>query len=310
MGEGLESSILASEVEGYYFADPVPIIETYSETLRSDYDADIVIVISHDSGASLNAPLANFKDSARIDAVFNGHSHRSDTGKINHMPTIISGSSGSHIGHVQLHLREGEVIQSTARNLGPQSDSRLNQPSPHIEDLINEYYEEIIHYYEADLEASNNLDQRSLTEWMSTLMKQATNADFGFQNTGGTRDTFRSGDPVSKARLYDVFPFDNTVVTTYVPGSEVENLMNGNPYFATNIDRDDFDPNETYKIATNDYVFYHPANNTTEGENITYKSLEMFDIAVYAYEKMNELGNAFDLSLIDEVPYYDNWHSE
>lgn len=307
MEAGLESSILASEIEGYYFADPVPIIEDLSKTLRSAYDADIVVVISHDRGETLNVPLANFDEASRIDAVFNGHSHQVEASKINHMPTLISGSSGSHVGHVQIQVVDGVVHNATSRNLGPQSDARFNTPSRHIESVIESYHEAISPLYEPDLTAKGFQSQRDLTQWMSQLMMDATNADFGFQNTGGTRDTFQDKEPVSLARLYDVFPFDNTVVTVSVEGREVQSLMNGNPNYATRIDMDTFDLNETYKIATNNYVFYHPFNALQEGQDITYKSLDLFDLAVHAYQQMIDLGDQFDTQMPFNIEYYDQW---
>ncbi len=310
MGYGLESSILASMVEGYYFADPVPIIEEYSQYLRSEKDADIVIVISHDSGSDLNYPLSQFDENARIDAVFNGHSHRTETDKIGSMPTIISGASGSHVGQVQIQWRNGEIINATAQNLDESSDARFNTPHPGIEETIAFYQEEIEHLYASDLSADGYQSQADLTRWMSRLMLEATDSDFAFHNTGGTRDTFESGEAVSIARLYDVFPFDNTVVTVEVSGEEVLSLMEGNGNYALKDGIGQVDPDATYKIATNNYVFYHPRNNTTEGENIIYKPLEMFDLAVEAYWRMVEAGDTFSTSHDIGMNYYTEWFEE
>ncbi len=310
MGYGLESSILASMVEGYYFADPVPIIEEYSQYLREEKAADIVVVISHDSGTTnnnMNFRIAQFDESSRIDAVFNGHSHRVDTDKINGMPTIISGSSGSHVGHVQIQFQHGEVVNSTARNLSPSDDARFNTPHSDIESLIAFYQEEIDHLYFSELTTAGFQSRSALTHWMSRLMLKATDADFAFQNSGGTRDDFYDGEAISIARLYDVFPFDNTVVTVEVDGHEVMNLIDGNSGYASTIHANDIDLNATYKIATNNYVFYHPRNNTQYGENIIYKPFEMFDLAVEAYHRMVESGETFSTEYPLDITYYESW---
>ncbi len=307
MGYGLESSILAPMVEGYEFADPVPIVEEHARRLREE-GADVVLLISHDGGDYLNPRVLNLPEDAKVDAIFNGHSHRNSANLVNNTPVLISGSSGSHVGHVELMIRDGEVYHATAQNLTANDDHRLREPSPSIAAIIESSLLEIEQLYEGVMPTSRSVSRDELTVWMSELMMLATDADFGFQNSGGTRDSFYAGESVSVARLYDVFPFDNTVVVADVPGYLVERLMDFNSGYAAK-GSSDVDPSETYRIATNNYIFYHPSNDlVANSENTMVLELEMFDLAVEALERMAAVYDAFDTDHPHLMTYYETWY--
>lgn len=308
MGYGLESSILASMVEGYYFADPVPIAQDYATYLRTERDVDVVVFVAHASGSAwnLNSRLSAFEGDARIDAIFNGHSHRTETGVINGVPSIISGANGSHVGHLQLQFKDGEIVDFSVGNLDEYADIRLRTSHPDIAWMINEYLDEIAHLYEPVISSAGNQSSFDLTRWMSRLMLEATGADIAFQNTRGTRDSFYSGEPVSVARLYDVFPFDNTVVTAVVPGHLVRNLMDGNPGYAKavgTISNDGY-----YKIATNNYVFLRPQNNLSVSEDIDFLALEMFHLAVEELYRQAEIHDGFSTNHPVLIGHYQDWY--
>lgn len=307
MGYGLESSILAPMVEDYVFTDPVPVVEEHARRLREE-GADIVLLLSHDGGDYLNHAVLNLPDDAQVDAIFNGHSHRARADVIGNTPVLISGSSGSHVGHVELIMRDGALYHATAQNLSAYDDHRLQEASATIESVIDEYMVEVDHLFTGMMPAARNISRSDLTVWMSELMMLATDADFGFQNSGGTRDDFFNGETVSIARLYDVFPFDNTVVVADVPGYLVENLIDFNSGYASK-GSITIDPYETYRIATNNYIFYHEGNDlVANSDNITVLELEMFELAVEALERMADVYDVFDTNHPHLIDYYETWY--
>ena len=308
MGEGLESSILAPMVEDYEFADPVPIIEEISTYLRSEKDVNIVIVISHDSGSRLNYGLALLEEEAKVDAIFNGHSHQTNTGTYGGIPAMISGANGSHIGHMHLVIEDGEVIDHNMNNMTQSSDYRLQEKHPDVEALLEEYLLEVEHLYNPILDAETGISRNDLTFWMSTLMAKATGADVGIQNSGGTRDYFTEGEAVSIARLYDVFPFDNTVVTAEVKGDILLNLINHNSQYFSTVDT--IDPDETYTLATNNYVFLRDGNNLEDSSNIIFHEIDMFYLAVEELLRQAEIYDHFNVNRDILIPYYDEWYDE
>lgn len=308
IGEGLESSILAPMVEDYRFADPVPIIAEYAEYLRTEEAVNIVIVISHDSGRDLNTRVAALEGVQNIDAVFNGHSHQTNTNVLNDTATMISGANGSHIGHMHLVIEDGAVIEHNLRNITDFHDNRLKEPNQAVETILESYLLELEHLYTPILPTEEAISSNELTYWMSELMMRATGADIGVQNSGGTRDYFIKDEAISIARLYDVFPFDNTVVTADVKGDILLDLLNYNSNYYTLLDT--IDPSKTYRLATNNYVFYRESNNLTSAENIVFYDFQMFYLAVEELLNQAELYDHFSINREILLGHYEQWYDE
>ena len=64
-----------------------------------------------------------------------------------------------------------------------------------------------------------------LGQWSSDMFRQATKADIAFQNGGGLRTSIPEG-VVTMGNLYEVAPFDNTLVTLDMTGEQVLQVLN------------------------------------------------------------------------------------
>jgi len=304
IGYGLESSILAPMVEDCEFKDPVPIAEEKAEYLRSEKGADIVLLLTHAGPDDLNTRVSFFEEEARIDAIFNGHTHQERIDYLGDMPAIESGSNAELIGHVQFTLEDGEIQNAVANNLDENDDSRFDTPHPDVTAIIDDYRQEIDHLFDPVTQADGNQERWHLADWMARIMKKSTDADVGIHNYGGTRDNISDGDDLSIAKLYDIFPFDNTVVTSEAPGHIIQDLMDSNNYAA----KVDIDPDETYKIATNNYIFHNERNSLEAlSENIIHKEFEMFELAVGILDWKADTYGRFDTTDAIDLGYYDTW---
>ena len=312
IGYGQESSIMASMVEDYTFADPVPIVREHARTLRQEKGADVVVLASHDGLDTYNdtyARLSRAQDDGRIDAIFAGHSHRAQTRLVEgRVPALIAGANGSHVGHMELTLEAGELSDISMRTLTRFDDERLRHEHPDITRRIEEAKEPMEDVFESTLESGDDYSQWALTRWMAHLMMETTGADIGYQNTGGTRDSFHAGEALSPARLYDVFPFDNNVVTATVSGEVALDMIGSNPY-AADIPGD-IDKDETYKVATNAYVFHSPYNALEAGESINHKPFSLYDLAAHKYSVLEEQGEPFTARNTPSVEHYTQWWSD
>lgn len=76
------------------------------------------------------------------------------------------------------------------------------------------------------LRAPGGLDS-AMGNWMTDLMRAATGSDVAIQNTFGIREDLRAG-PVRMRDVYEVMPFDNTLVTLRLSGARLEKLVRDN----------------------------------------------------------------------------------
>ena len=301
IGYGIESSIATSKVSDYYFADPVYWAGYYTEYLRNEEDVDLVLVVLHDDGRnSFNQTLSTWTGSKKVDAVFNGHSHQSYTYSYSRsgvdMPEIQSSSNGRQVGKVSFTFDyQGLVTSASASNLTSSNESRLSTPSTRIQTIIDGYIAEVAPLLnETIITAGESISKSSLTFYMAKLMRMATNSDIGFHNSGGTRDDIYDGEPITVAKLYKIFPFDNKIKTSYILGSEINQYISSyGSYYDIRPGISSFDNNTYYKVATNDYVFDMVDNPFIYGNQIEDTGILIRDILETVLRNQADLGLSF-----------------
>ncbi len=95
--------------------------------------------------------------------------------------------------------------------------------------------------------AARDLERDDLKALAERVMKERLGADFGLQNDGGVRHRVPKG-AVTVRRLWEVFPFENTLVLVRVRGSRLPGSVAG---------RTRLSPDRIYTVATNTFVADH-----------------------------------------------------
>jgi 2',3'-cyclic-nucleotide 2'-phosphodiesterase (5'-nucleotidase family) len=316
MGFGLESSIATSRVEDYYFDDPIPWTAYYAEHLRTVEDVDIVIVSIHGNSQFTNQGIGNLTGNQRVDVLFNGHSHSTYETFISRngvdLPIMQSGANGSAVGKVHLALNEnGEVLSYTAQNLNRFSESRLNTPSSLIDAVLSEYLHEVDALLNETIIISGSYYSRNdLTEYMAKLIRTSVDADFGIHNYGGTRANLDSGQNITVATLYEIFPFDNKIKTVELLGSEIKSYISnsGSVFvsYGSGLTYENIQNNTYYLVATNDYVFDLTSNPFIYGENPIDTGILIRDLWETVLRNRAEISNYFYINdpIILEMSVY------
>jgi 2',3'-cyclic-nucleotide 2'-phosphodiesterase/3'-nucleotidase len=80
---------------------------------------------------------------------------------------------------------------------------------------------------EADLGTSGTGLDSPIGNWMTDAMRRQAGADLAFQNTAGIRAGMKKG-PVRMRDLYQVMPFENTLVKLKMTGRQVQKLIEDN----------------------------------------------------------------------------------
>ena len=100
-------------------------------------------------------------------------------------------------------------------------------------------------------EARSEYPQPRLKSLIEAAMKEATGAELAFMNPGGIRDRLRRG-PLVARDVWNVMPFDNTVVVGKVKGKQLPASVTAGQTV---------DPEREYSLAINDFT---AANQPTQ----------------------------------------------
>ena len=257
IGHGLESSIANSKVADYEFADPIYWTNYYTDILINDFGVDMVIAINHGDDDNYNQQISGNDD---IYAVFNGHRHYDAVDLYGGIPVIQSSSNGRYVGHVLFDIDSNNNFDlNLYENINGYDESLLLSPHPDVKTMIDGYVDQIETLLnDAILFSSRSYGRDELTIYMAEIMRNEANADIGFHNYAGTRDSLGDGQAITVATTYKIFPFDNEIISAKLLGSVILDLLrNDSLGYSIRADLNvmDIDPDQYYWVATNSYVF-------------------------------------------------------
>jgi 5'-nucleotidase/UDP-sugar diphosphatase len=277
--------------------------------------AEIVIALVHlgiyDSPRRGSKRLAS--EVAGIDLIVDGHSHtRLDAPLVvKHgasdwtTPIVQAWQWGLVVGRVDLRFGGGRVTDLTFATIpinlktvekGPDGSPTYSLVSEEIleDPVLVAALQGYVHRVDTLLServgravaALSSKDGRSQETPLGDLVADATlwysrhlEVDFAFQNAGGIRTGLPPGE-ISRKAIYEVLPFDNTVVVLTLRGSDIEELFHhisrlpegagGFPQVSDGVSftinrvtcrcedvrirGNPLDPTKTYRIATNSYL--------------------------------------------------------
>lgn len=296
-------------VEAFEFRSPETVMNEWLPVLRAQ-GVDLVVVLSHlpawqnqATGEIVGDAAKLAADAPGIDAIVSGHSHQLVAGKVAGVPLVQAYYSGRALGKISLvySKRDKRVLLSSVAALPtPLSEGRKD---PAVEAVVAAAQAEIapvknLAVGRTALELTHDRYTLSLLgQWASDIFRQTAKADIAFQNGGGLRTSIPAG-VVTMGTLYEVAPFDNTLVTMDLTGAQVlevlnhgiNNAKNGMVQFSglwVRIDSSQpwgsqvlevrlsdgalLDPAATYRVVTNDFLVAggDEFNMFKQGKNIT-----------------------------------------
>lgn len=287
MGYGQESSILTRFVKDYEFADPINIISTNATYLRANENCDVVVVATHDYDENTNDRIAKLTGNSVIDAIFCAHTHQNIT-------EAVTRSDSKSIPVVQCSHKNNtakEVVIKIDEN-GNYSDYKVNQYYPElysissdVQALIDKYQDKIDESNEVIGTTSGALYKKTLGTFATESLINHTyqgntfgDIDVSIINTGGVRATIDSGD-ITRADVFEVFPFNNAVVIVNLSGALIKSLYSENEGYLYMGLSDSIgssylllDDDTIYQLAVIDYVFegtyYYQFKNLAKSDYI------------------------------------------
>jgi 5'-nucleotidase len=219
------TTTLPAHVRGLAFGDPAAAVRGVLPAARAA--ADFVVVVAHEGvacdSAACRGPaidLARQLDSGSVDLIVAGHHHRVAETRVNGIPVVAAGSSGSAIGVVDFVRVSGRRDVRT-KLVTPYAD-RV-RPDPEVAALVarqRRVTDSLTSRPVARLRLPLRREgaEYPLGRLVADAHRNIARADVAIMNNGGIR-TDLPGGPVTYGQLYNVLPFANRLLRLSVSGA-------------------------------------------------------------------------------------------
>ena len=234
----------AENVKTLEFKDAAVAAQIWIDYLKSGKDEngvpDVIVALTHIGakqdayGSDLTKPVTGEEienlcnNVTGLDAVVTGHSHSSVSGYINNIPVIQGYKNGRAYGKLTITMNADGTLEEivpalnnaykTKDDVTPDAaalkayDKWNTELSPILDKVLGQASDTFTH---------SKLDNVSvLGRWVCETMAKKVNTQIAIQNGGGLRRDIPSGD-ITYGTLYEVMPFDNTLVTMDLLGSDI-----------------------------------------------------------------------------------------
>ncbi|QIV96264.1 2',3'-cyclic-nucleotide 2'-phosphodiesterase/3'-nucleotidase [Allofrancisella inopinata] len=241
------------------------------------------------------------KNVAGISAVLSGHSHMLVSGYLNNVAVVQGASQGKNISvlHYDCHTTANEckvtpeVINLSKATKNLPSDKGIKKILDSYTTTIKGELEKVITKAPSSLsnQAQDGYYNIPLTYTLADIIKTATVSNVALLNSHGIRRSLPSGD-ITYSMLYEMLPFDNTIVTLNIRGDDLLELIKHSlspkegeqlgVFAGINIDLDKagniskvlvgdqpLDLDRVYKIATIDFLI-------TGGDGFVFKGVKNY----------------------------------
>lgn len=222
----------------------LPAIQTL-KTLVSEVSqkSDIVIALTHVGVRHDELIASEVQD---VDLIIGGHSHTvlRKASEVNGVRIIQAGEYGYYIGRIDMTVDTDEDSIVDFKYALVEVAAPM-ESDPETAKIVDEWENKVKDIVDRPLaEAVTDLSKMDMVFIAEAAFLESTGADYSHQNSGGTRGAIRKG-AFSYRTIWNIFPFENTLVTAEISGKDIPQHFYGH---------EPIDPAKTYRIVTNSFV--------------------------------------------------------
>lgn len=225
-------------VKDIEFRDPIKSANEWAKYLKTGNRTDYVIALTH-LGAFQDSKTLEITGEAadmakavkNIDAIITGHTHTTVSGYVNNIPVV----QGYYNGRGLAKLSIGFNIQGKMIGIKPSVDELYKRTNLVEDPVVKSIYEkwekelapilnEVIGTTDKELSHDKSKGVSLLGEWTCDVMKKTAGTQIALTNGGGLRTSIPEGD-ITMGRMYEVMPFDNTLVKMQLKGSDLKRVI-------------------------------------------------------------------------------------
>ena len=223
----LKQSVLPDNMNELATLDPVNSIMKYVEELQDK--TDLIVVLSH-NGFREDSVLAT--QLREVDAIFGGHSHTRlhQPVRVNDILICQAGANGQFLGHLSATVDpetksitdyQYQLIETVAGNIksSPAVARIVDSLEATIEGEMNKVIGELKTPW-----VRNSRDESNIGNWIADATREYFQTDIAFHNSGGIRKGLSTG-PVKVRDVWEISPFDNTIMIIQISGDQLLYLL-------------------------------------------------------------------------------------
>lgn len=276
------------------FEDPAISVNKYAKQLKEVDKVNAVVVLSHLGATTDNdkKPVGEAVDLAKavtnVDAIIAAHDHKFTNVEVNGVKVIEAGYNGRGLGILTFDFDEsGKLVKLNSNVDEVYNRVKEIEADETVLEIVKKYktdlqplLDEEVAKLDKDLSHDRNDGLTPLGIVVSEAMRKITGADIAITNGGGIRAPLSAG-MLTMGDLYTILPFDNTLYTMTLKGTDVikaiehgimpanmgwgqfsgvkvwydETAKAGSRVTSVRLaDGSKLDPNKEYKVVVNDFM--------------------------------------------------------
>jgi 5'-nucleotidase len=210
-------------VKDVQFLDVVRTLEQILPSLQKT--SDFVIVLGHLAPPEELRVARAFPE---IKLIISGHSHTELQQPIHESNALIvrTGSFGRFVGRVDLDFEDRKLKKLSTQLI----EAKGVDADPEALKAVEPYRAKVERQMDTVLgEATSSFSRivqegGALLNLVTDAYRARTGAQFAFANTGGVRTSLPAG-PITYGKIFEIFPFENTIVTMKITGAQLRRSL-------------------------------------------------------------------------------------
>ena len=235
----------AENIKNLEFRDPAKAAQEWADKLKDgslpEGKADVVIALTHigtsqDKDGKITGEVVDYKlcDVKSLDAVISAHSHQPVCGTVSGKPVVQGYYNGRSLANLKMFFDNSNKLLKIEPNLDDlykrqdslKNDSESEAAYEGYENELKPKLEEVVGVTDTDLphDSRGYHGTSVLGKWTCDVMKDYAKTQIAITNGGGLRKPLTKGN-ITMGDLYEVMPFDNTLVKMNMLGKDIKALI-------------------------------------------------------------------------------------
>ncbi|MBS4201737.1 5'-nucleotidase C-terminal domain-containing protein [Bacillus sp. FJAT-49732] len=233
--------VMASGIQDIRFTDEAAAVNKYTEELKAQ-GIKAIVVLAHvpgnQSGETATGQIANLakKTDDEVDVIIAAHNHVKLNATVDNKLIVQAWEYGKAFADIDLKIdpSTGDIVEKSAEIVDVIQEHVT--PDPEVSAILAKYKElvgprlnEIVGFAAVPMvggyPVKGIIGDNALGNLIADGMNYEMKSDFALMNGGGIRDILDKGE-ITWEDLFNIQPFNNTLISVTIPGSALEPILN------------------------------------------------------------------------------------